>query len=142
MATENTESAEPGEQETALTAAVTAEATATAASTGTATEEAPASAEAEAEAPDATATATTLVRAYPVAPGVRLNVRSGPGTSYRIVRVLPEGTTVPIYCQRPGDTVTGPYGTTNLWDCIANSQYVSDAYVRTGTDGYVAPRCS
>ncbi|MEU9339526.1 SH3 domain-containing protein [Streptomyces sp. NPDC048290] len=82
------------------------------------------------------------VRAYPVAPGVRLNVRSGPGTHYRIVRVLPEGATVPIYCQRPGDSVTGPYGTSTIWDCIANAQYVSDAYVRTGSDGYVAPRCS
>ncbi|MBZ9641742.1 SH3 domain-containing protein [Streptomyces sp. PSKA30] len=92
--------------------------------------------------PETAATAEARVRSYPVAPGVRLNVRSGPGTHYRIVRVLPEGTTVPIYCQRPGDTVTGPYGTTNIWDCIANAQYVSDAYVNTGSDGYVAPRCS
>ncbi|WP_256363346.1 SH3 domain-containing protein [Streptomyces sp. TRM70350] len=90
----------------------------------------------------ATAAAAPRVRTYPIAPGVRLNVRSGPGTNYRIVRVLPEGTTVPIYCQRPGETITGPYGTSNIWDCIANSQYVSDAYVRTGSDGYVAPRCS
>ncbi|MEV7286777.1 SH3 domain-containing protein [Streptomyces sp. NPDC093252] len=86
--------------------------------------------------------AAARVRAYPVAPGVRLNVRSGPGTHYRIVRVLPEGATVPIYCQRPGDSVTGPYGTSTIWDCIANAQYVSDAYVNTGSDGYVAPRCS
>ncbi|WP_230886274.1 SH3 domain-containing protein [Streptomyces spinoverrucosus] len=102
----------------------------------------PTEAAAEAETLSATAAAAPRVRAYPVAPGVRLNVRSGPGTDYRIVRVLPEGATVPIYCQRPGDTVTGPYGTTDIWDCIANSQYVSDAYVRTGSDGYVAPRCS
>ncbi|MET8830022.1 peptidase [Streptomyces sp. NPDC004610] len=86
--------------------------------------------------------AAARVRAYPVAPGVRLNVRNGPGTHYRIVRVLPEGATVPIYCQRPGDSVTGPYGTSTIWDCIANAQYVSDAYVKTGSDDYVAPRCS
>ncbi|GAA3843159.1 peptidase [Streptomyces phyllanthi] len=96
---------------------------------------------AEAAQPASTLSAAALVT-YPVAPGVRLNVRSGPGTQYSLVRVLPEGASVPIYCQRPGQTITGPYGTTNIWDCIANAQYVSDAYVYTGADGYVAPRCS
>lgn len=82
------------------------------------------------------------VRYYAVAPGNRLNVRSGPGTTYSIVRVLPEGAMVPIYCQTPGSTVTGPYGTSNIWDNISNGQYVSDAYINTGSDGYVADRCS
>ncbi|RST07603.1 peptidase [Streptomyces sp. WAC05374] len=82
------------------------------------------------------------VKRYPVAPGYRINVRSGPGTNYSIVKVLAEGVRVPINCQKPGTTVTGPYGTTNLWDNIANGQYVSDAYVNTGSDGYVAVRCS
>ncbi|GGZ99518.1 SH3 domain-containing protein [Streptomyces bluensis] len=89
-----------------------------------------------------TASVTAAVRYYSVAPGVRLNVRSGPGTNYSLVRVLPEGARVPIYCQRPGETISGPYGTTNLWDNIADGDYVSDAYVYTGSDGYVAPRCS
>jgi uncharacterized protein YraI len=79
---------------------------------------------------------------YPVAPGVRLNVRSGPGTSYPIVRVLPYDTRVTIYCQSPGTTVSGYYGTTNIWDNIGSDQFVSDAYVKTGSDGYIAPRCS
>ncbi|MFF0091236.1 SH3 domain-containing protein [Streptomyces canus] len=87
-------------------------------------------------------TAAASVRYYSIAPGVRLNVRSGPGTSYSVVRVLPEGAKVPIYCQTPGTSVTGPYGTSNIWDNISNSQYISDAYVMTGSDGYVADRCS
>ena len=87
-------------------------------------------------------TATASVRYYSIAPGVRLNVRSGPGTSYSVVRVLPEGSKVPIYCQTPGTSVNGPYGTSNIWDNISNSQYISDAYVLTGSDGYVADRCS
>jgi uncharacterized protein YraI len=87
------------------------------------------------------ATAASTVRYYKVAPGVELNVRSGPGIRYPIVRILPEGISVPIYCQRPGDTITGYYGTSNIWDAITNGQYVSDAYVNTGSDGYVAPRC-
>lgn len=78
---------------------------------------------------------------YPVAPGYRVNVRSGPGTSYAIVKVLPYDAVVTIRCQCAGTTVSGPYGTTNIWDCIGNGLFVSDAYVKTGSDGYVANRC-
>ncbi|MBL1107129.1 SH3 domain-containing protein [Streptomyces sp. 5-8] len=88
-----------------------------------------------------TQAAAAAVRTYAVAPGVRLNVRSGPGTGYNLVRILPEGVRVPIYCQTPGTTVAGAYGTTNIWDLIDNGEYVSDAYVHTGSDGYIAARC-
>ncbi|MFF9869166.1 SH3 domain-containing protein [Streptomyces sp. NPDC013953] len=91
--------------------------------------------------PTATAFAADVVR-YPVAPGYRVNVRSGPGTQYRIVRTLAYNVKVPVYCQKPGERITGPYGTTALWDNIADGEFVSDAYVNTGSDGYVAPRCS
>ncbi|MFE7230629.1 hypothetical protein ACFY3J_25830 [Streptomyces sp. NPDC001231] len=86
-------------------------------------------------------TATAAVQYYPVAPGVELNVRSGPGTAYSIVRTLPVGASVPINCQTPGTTVSGYYGTSNIWDNIGNGQYVSDTYVKTGSDGYVTGRC-
>ncbi|MFE2292112.1 SH3 domain-containing protein [Streptomyces sp. NPDC059452] len=93
-------------------------------------------------AAESTTTAAAAARTrYPIAPGYQVNVRTGPGTSYRIVRTLPIGMRVPIYCQKPGERVTGPYGTSNLWDNIANGQFVSDAYVYTGSDGYIAPRC-
>ncbi|MDK1341731.1 SH3 domain-containing protein [Streptomyces sp. 378] len=91
---------------------------------------------------EAVTMAASALRSYPVAPGVRLNVRSGPGTGYAVVRVLPEGARVTIFCQRPGTTVAGPYGTSNIWDNIDGGEYVSDAYVQTGSDGYVRPRCS
>ncbi|MEV6332884.1 SH3 domain-containing protein [Streptomyces sp. NPDC051909] len=82
------------------------------------------------------------IQRYPVAPGVRLNVRSGPGTQYPIIRTLPLGVTVPVYCQTYGTWVNGPYGTTNIWDKIDDgAEYVSDAYVHTGSDGLVASRC-
>ncbi|MET9990997.1 SH3 domain-containing protein [Streptomyces mutabilis] len=95
------------------------------------------------EGENATKEAVTTLAAgsYPVAPGYRLNVRSGPGTGYSVVRVLSEGARVQINCQTPGTRVSGPYGTSNIWDNIGSGQYVSDAYVRTGSDGYVAPRC-
>ncbi|CAM5332042.1 SH3 domain-containing protein [Streptomyces californicus] len=89
----------------------------------------------------ATAEAAATGTRYPIAPGYRVNVRTGPGTSYRIVRTLPYDQKIPIYCQKPGERVTGPYGTSNLWDNIANGQFVADAYVYTGRDGYIAPRC-
>ncbi|MFB7274165.1 peptidase [Streptomyces sp. NPDC056244] len=95
-------------------------------------------AEVEAQA----AVQSTGATRYPIAPGYRVNVRSGPGTNYQLVRVLAYGASVPINCQKPGEWVTGPYGTTNIWDNIANGQYVSDAYVHTGSDGYITVRCT
>nr|WP_238783263.1 SH3 domain-containing protein [Streptomyces monomycini] len=79
---------------------------------------------------------------YPVAPGYRLNVRSGPSSRSSLVRQLPYGARVAIRCQRHGERVGGPYGTNDIWDCIAPGQYVSDTYVHTGSDGLVAPRCA
>lgn len=91
----------------------------------------------------ATAEARLVATTYSsIAPGYSVNVRSGPGTNYTVVRVLPEGSEIPINCQSPGTWITGPYGTTNIWDNIAAGQYVSDAYVLTGSDGYIRPRCS
>ncbi|MFD5749188.1 hypothetical protein [Streptomyces sp. NPDC127033] len=100
------------------------------------------------EAATATATATAAevgtlaAKRYAVHPDYRVNVRSGPGTNYQLVRVLQYGATVPINCQKPGERITGPYGTTNLWDNIANGEFISDAYVYTGSSGYVAPHCA
>jgi len=79
---------------------------------------------------------------YPLAPGYTVNVRSGPGTNYGIVRRLPAGTRVPINCQMPGTRETGPYGTSNIWDNISNGEFISDAFVKTGSDGYFTVRCA
>ncbi|MFD8717853.1 SH3 domain-containing protein [Streptomyces sp. NPDC059629] len=91
---------------------------------------------------EAVTTLAASVKTYAVAPGVSLNVRSGPGTNYGITRTLTTGARVPIFCQTPGTTVSGYYGTSNIWDNIDNGEYVSDAYVNTGSDRYVADRCA
>ena len=70
-----------------------------------------------------------------------LTVRSGPGTSYSAVTTIPKGTKVTIRCQTYGSTVRGIYGTSNIWDKIGTGKFVSDAYVYTGRDGFVAPKC-
>ncbi|MEH1100474.1 N-acetylmuramoyl-L-alanine amidase [Micromonospora sp. CPCC 205561] len=77
------------------------------------------------------------------AEGAGLNVRSGPGTGYAVVGSVADGATVSIYCQTVGTTVTGPYGTSNIWDRIGTNRYVSDAFVLTGHDGFIpgVPRC-
>jgi biotin carboxyl carrier protein len=72
--------------------------------------------------------------------GVRLTVRAGASTSSAAIGTVGDGTFVTISCQKKGTSVTGTYGTSNLWDKIGDG-YVADAYVFTGTDGRVAPDC-
>ncbi len=74
--------------------------------------------------------------------GANLNIRSGPGTGYAIVGSVADGARVTIRCQTTGTTVTGTYGTSNIWDNIG-SGYISDTYVLTGYDGFIpgVPRC-
>jgi hypothetical protein len=38
-------------------------------------------------------------------------------------------------------TVTGTYGTSNLWNRIWPNNWVADAYVNTGSSTPVAPPC-
>ncbi|MEV4756876.1 SH3 domain-containing protein [Micromonospora sp. NPDC049559] len=73
--------------------------------------------------------------------GIALNVRSAPSTSASIVGTVANGATISIDCQITGTTVTGYYGTSSLWDHIAGKGYVSDTYVYTGSNGWVAPAC-
>jgi len=72
--------------------------------------------------------------------GLPLTVRSGPSTGSTAVGSVADGAKVTITCQKHGTQVTGTYGTTTLWDFIGTG-YVSDAYVKTGSDGQVAPTC-
>lgn len=72
--------------------------------------------------------------------GVSLTVRSGASTSATAVGSVADGAWITIRCQKRGSTVTGTYGSSNLWDYIGTG-YVADAYVSTGSDGQVAPTC-
>lgn len=83
---------------------------------------------------------TTGVVARVNTSGAPLTVRSGPGTGYRAVGSVADGATIRIRCQKRGQTITGTYGTSSLWDYIGTG-YVADAYVLTGSDGQVAPTC-
>lgn len=73
-----------------------------------------------------------------------LNLRAGPNGSTQLIGCVPDGTIISIYCTAQGNPVTGPYGTTTIWDQTSyngETGYVSDAYVYTGTNGAVAGSC-
>jgi len=72
--------------------------------------------------------------------GAPLTVRAGTSTSTAAIGSVADGTWVTISCQQQGQSITGTYGTTRLWDDIG-AGFVSDAYVLTGSDGQVAPTC-
>jgi uncharacterized protein YraI len=74
--------------------------------------------------------------------GSPLTVRASPGTGYDAWSSVADGTTVTILCQTPGSSVTGTYGTSTIWDMLANGGFVSDSYVNTGSDGYVEHHCA
>ncbi|ALN87697.1 peptidase M23 family protein [Lysobacter capsici] len=76
--------------------------------------------------------------------GAALNVRSGAGTNYSVVDTVANGSSVNIRCQKTGESISGTYGTSALWNNIGASgsnRYIPDAYTKTGPDGRVAPDC-
>lgn len=73
-----------------------------------------------------------------------LNLRSSPSSSASVLTCIPYNKTITISCTMSGSSMTGPYGTTKLWDKTTwsgKTGYVTDAYVYTGTNGAVASTC-
>ena len=69
------------------------------------------------------------------------NLRSGPGTNYSKVGTIGGGYTVVITCQERGEAITGPYGTTRLWNKLKNGKWITDAYIYSGSNGRLAKAC-
>lgn len=75
--------------------------------------------------------------------GAALTVRTAPHAKSAAIGSLADGATITIRCQTHGQSITGTYGTTTLWDYVPDKGgFVSDAYVYTGADGFVAPYCT
>ena len=77
--------------------------------------------------------------------GLRVSGRKKPSTrSARVLR-FKSGSAVKIVCQKRGQSVTGKFGTSKIWDLIdiggGRGAFVTDTYVYTGSDGRVAPGC-
>ncbi|MCR6490703.1 hypothetical protein M8542_48695 [Amycolatopsis sp. OK19-0408] len=73
--------------------------------------------------------------------GDPMNVRASASTSAAIKGLAANYAKVTIECYVEGDTVTGKFGTSNIWDRIGPNNYVSDTYLQTGSDLPVAPHC-
>ena len=77
--------------------------------------------------------------------GYTVNLRSGPGTNYRVVGQKTGGQKVKIVCHKRGTRVKGPAELggqySRLWDKLESGKWISDAWVNTGTWERVAPWC-
>ena len=73
--------------------------------------------------------------------GDPMNVRASASTSAAIKGLAANYAKVNIECYVEGDSVTGKFGTSTIWDRIGPNNYVSDTYVQTGSDNPVAPHC-
>jgi hypothetical protein len=72
--------------------------------------------------------------------GSTLTIRASASTNAADVGSVSDGATVHITCQTHGESITGTFGTSTLWDQIGTG-FIADAYVSTGSDGQVAPNC-
>lgn len=79
---------------------------------------------------------STSAFAYPIT-GTTVNCRSGPGTSYAVKKTYKKGDAVTITCQKEGPVISG----NSIWDKTSDGCYVADYYVKTGSNGYVKPKC-
>ncbi|KAJ5683101.1 NlpC/P60-like cell-wall peptidase [Penicillium macrosclerotiorum] len=84
----------------------------------------------------AVAVIPTTVSAYPIT-GDTVNCRSGPGTSYSVVKTYKKSDNVSITCQASGTNIYGD----SLWDKTSDGCYVADYYVKTGSTNYVTKKC-
>ncbi len=83
----------------------------------------------------------TVRYSYKVTSTVPLNARTGPSTTYPVVRQYSSGSSLSVLCQTTGQTIS----TTSVWDRLSDGSYVSDYYVSTpSSTGFSAPlpRCN
>jgi hypothetical protein len=95
-------------------------------------------------------TAVTLVRSSPQGGqgvigrvdtgGLPLGIRADASTTSTVVGNIADTTQVTVTCQKHGESMTGTYGTSTLWDQIGGG-FVPDVFVFTGSNGQVAPLC-
>jgi len=72
-----------------------------------------------------------------------VNCRDEPKTGSKVVGTWKKGALIGVQCQTRGQNING----NNLWDFVISPNgrtmcWVSDYYVKTGSDGMVATDCS
>jgi hypothetical protein len=67
---------------------------------------------------------------------------TGPSDSYAAGPTRPANSALWIVCYVNGQSITGPYNTTTIWDLSDDGYYYTDAWVYTGTNGPAVPACA
>ncbi|KAI9481852.1 hypothetical protein LPJ78_002184 [Coemansia sp. RSA 989] len=75
--------------------------------------------------------------AYEIYKATAVNCRSGPGTNYEVIKTYTTEDDVSLKCQASGEDIKG----NTLWDKTTDGCYISDYYLHTGSNGYVAKKC-
>jgi uncharacterized protein YraI len=83
-----------------------------------------------------------LADTFNVIAGESPSTYQGPNTGSGATGSLSSGQRVAIACSIRGETVSGPYGATDVWDYThIENGYVSDAFIYTGRADPVGPQC-
>jgi uncharacterized protein YraI len=83
------------------------------------------------------AAAVSMVNAYAIT-GSEVNCRTGPSTNDKVVKSYNKGDDVKLSCQIYGEDVKG----NSIWDKTTDGCYVSDYYVKTGSNSMVTDECA
>jgi peptidoglycan hydrolase-like protein with peptidoglycan-binding domain len=73
--------------------------------------------------------------------GLRYRTEPNTGPSAEIKGRLPDGADLQIFCHVRGETVSGTYGASNIWDRTRSGYYAPDVFLYTGSDDPVVPPC-
>src|SRR3954451_8889147 len=82
------------------------------------------------------ATAFSMANAYHITTN-GVTCRKGPSTTEAVVKTYDQGVDVKISCQTYGENIQG----NAIWDKTSDGCYVSDYYVKTGSDSMVTKEC-
>ncbi len=66
---------------------------------------------------------------------------TGPDNAYATGPTRPMNSSVTIACYVDGQPITGPYGTTTIWDLADDGYFYTDAWLYTGSNGAVVRHC-
>ncbi|KAJ2851891.1 hypothetical protein IWW36_000664 [Coemansia brasiliensis] len=79
----------------------------------------------------------SMSNAYEIYKATAVNCRSGPGTNYEVIKTYTTEDDISLKCQASGEVIKG----NTLWDKTTDGCYISDYYLHTGSNGYVAKKC-
>lgn len=74
--------------------------------------------------------------------GVTLNIRQSPSSTAKVIDKSKDRQYVRLTCYQNGSAVYGQGGKTKIWDKLSTGSFVSDGWLKTGSNKAVVPACS